>query len=140
MTQASFEYNGATITVQARTGRVEVLKGHLRRISGAWDKDVDELRSTELLTAMRYLSQTVKVDGALGFHVPLDTPTRNNLESFTDALMESPAILLDAWEKAIGEADKSANEPDLLPPAELDPAKKKTPTQKPSAKPNATGS
>lgn len=139
MTQASFQWNGATITVQSTTGRVEVLKGHLRSISGAWDESTDQLRATELITATLYLAHTVKVEGNLGFEVPITDATPERVLAFTDALLDSNVALVNAWDKAMDQANKSANDPELLPPAELDPAKKKTPPQKQSVKTNATG-
>ena len=126
MPNHSFAWNGATITVRARTGRVEVYKGHLRRIAGAYDDDVSELRASELITAMHYLAYVESVTGDLSFPVPNGEPTRKDLHAFTDALLDSPATLLDAWDKTIAEANKGGNEPDLLPPDEVPDTKKKT--------------
>ncbi len=140
MTQASFEYNGATITVQNTTGRVEVLKAHLRSISGAWDETTAPLRATELITGTLYLSHTVKVEGSLGFDVPIADATPERVRAFVDGLLDCDVALVNAWDDAITQAGQGANEPDLLPSEELTPAKKKTPTQKPSVKPSVTGS
>lgn len=128
MPNASFGWNGATVTVRARTGRVEVYKGHLRRIAGAYEDDVTELRASELLTATHYLAHVQSVTGDLGFNIPTGDPTRQALHAFTDALLDSPAALLDAWDSTIAEANEGGNEPDLLPPDAVPDTKKKTRT------------
>jgi len=100
---------------------------HLRSLCGARDEGISALRQSELLTTTLYLAHTVKVDGNLGFDVPIANPTRESILAFSDALLDTDSALIGGWDDALDSASKGSNDPDLLPPAELNPSKKKTP-------------
>lgn len=113
---ASFEYNGATVTVQRPSGFSRVRVWQLRQAlddTGDIPKDIAD-------TLCYYLANTVKVDGSLGFPVPLETPTLETLLAFIRGLGEAEESLLQLWDSTLYGLKYATNDPDLLPPEALD--------------------
>lgn len=121
---ASFTFGGATITVQKPTvmtrTRVWLLRQALREFgTGGIALDIAD-------SWCYYLSNTVSVEGSLGFPVPLGSPTHGELIAFMQGFAEADEILVDRWDKAISDLKHAANDPDLLPPEEVGEKKETT--------------
>ena len=71
------------------------------------------------------VTQTVSVEGELGFDVPPPGADADTLKAGADALLDADADLMMRWEAAIREADAPPNDPDLLPAEQLDDSQKK---------------
>ena len=134
---ATFEWNGATVTIVASTGRVAMRKIVLRQTVDVWEIE-DAFRKNEMLHATIYLAHTQSVKGDLGFPVPNGEPTAKEIEVFCAGLMAASEKLMEAWDDAIGTANK-VNDPALLPPEVVADEKKETPPSKRNDKSKETG-
>lgn len=125
MNTGTFQYNGATITVQKPTVATRVRLWQLRQAlseqgTGNVPQDVAD-------TLCFYLANTVKVEGSLSFPVPLDAPTHDQLIAFLEGFAGEDETLLTQWDNAIYRLKVATNDPDLLPPHEVDQKKEKAP-------------
>lgn len=124
MTQtAAFKFNGATVTVCKPNVATRVRVWQLRQSArehgmGGVPQDIAD-------TLIYYLANTVSVDGSLGFPVPLTAPTPDELQAFIKGFAESEEILVSLWDDAIFSVKNATNDPDLLPPHEVDEKKDK---------------
>lgn len=118
----SFEYNGAKVTVMKPNGFSRVRVWQLRQELSGMDAN---LRSAAYHFCY-YLANTTAVEGSLGFPVPCDSPSYEELITFIQGIGEADEKLLMLWDNAISDLLVATNDPDLLPPQELD-EKKETP-------------
>lgn len=114
---ATFKFNGATVEVQKPNVATRVRVWQLRQAigengMGGVPKDVAD-------TLCYYLANTVKVDGSLGFPVPLNGVTPDELLAFLQGFAGSNEKLVMAWDQAIYDLTYATNDPDLLPPNEV---------------------
>ena len=114
---ATFKYNGATVTVQKPTVATRVRVWQLRQAisehgAGGVPQDIAD-------TLCYYLANTVKVEGSLGFPVPLNSATPDELLAFLKGFAEADETLLTVWDKTLYDLKYATNDPDLLPPAEV---------------------
>lgn len=114
---ASFKYNGATVTVCKPTVATRVRVWQLRQAisehgSGGVPRDIAD-------TLTYYLANTVKVEGSLGFPVPLNSATPDELLAFLKGFAEADETLLTVWDKTLYDLKYATNDPDLLPPEEV---------------------
>lgn len=116
--EATFTFNGATVTVQKPNAGTKVKLWMLRqalRDHGTGGVPID------VANAFCYhLANTVKVEGSLGFPVPVDAPTHNQLIEFLKGYESADEELADIWDNAIYDLKYASNDPDLLPPHEID--------------------
>jgi hypothetical protein len=118
MPTVSFDHEGATITVQRPNGFSRQRKWQLSRFAiGIEDAQVQAFA----VEIAYHLANTVKVKGDLGFEVPYTDTTPAAFEAFARALGEADESLLIKWDNAIYEARVATNDPDLLPPDDVDP-------------------
>ena len=113
----SFQYNGATVTVQKPSVMTRIRIWQLRQSlaeRGAGDVPLDIADSQCF-----YLAHTVKVDGELGFPVPIETPTHEALVAFVEGFAVADEGLVTAWDNAIYGLKAATNDGDLLPPSEV---------------------
>lgn len=122
MNTASFEYNGAKVTVRKPNGFSRVKVWQLRQELAQNNAPLYELGALFCY----YLANTIAVEGSLGFPVPIESPTPAELEAFIMGLGEEDERLVSLWDEAIEQVKVATNDPDLLPPDEL-PEKKETP-------------
>lgn len=111
---ASFTFNGATITVQKPTVAARVRLWQLRQAisehgSGTVPSDIAD-------TLVYYLVNTVKVEGSLGFPVPVSSPTHADLVSFLQGFAVADEKLITLWDETLYGLKYVTNDPDLLPP------------------------
>lgn len=119
----TFTHEGVTITVQRPNGFTRQKKWKLSRLA----MDIqDEIVRDFALEVSYHLANTISVEGDLGFPVPNGNVTTESLEAFARGLGEADETLLLRWDNAIAFARIATNDPDLLPPSEIDDAKKKT--------------
>lgn len=124
----TFEYNGARITVQKPNGFSRVRVWQLRQeLIGMEDR-----RRDAAYHFCYYLANTVAIEGTLGFPVPCDSPSHDDLMAFIDGVGEAPEKLLMQWDEALSDLLVATNDPDLLPPQEL--PEKKEPPKKSNSK------
>lgn len=122
---ASFKYKNATITVQRPTVATRVRLWQLRQTireygAGRIPTDIAD-------TLLFHFVNTVKVDGDLGFPVPIGSPTHGDLVAFLQGFAFEDEKLVDLWDNAIYSAKIATNDPDLLPPEAVDEKKDKAP-------------
>lgn len=120
---AAFKFNGATITVQRPTVASRVRVWQLRQLisingSGSVPRDVAD-------TLCYYLANTIKVDGSLGFPVPLTDTTHEELAAFLTGFAEADETLVTLWDNTIHDLKHATNDPVLLPPDEVGEKKEK---------------
>lgn len=125
MLTATFQWNGATVTVQKPTVSSRVRVWQLRQAldvhgSGSVPRDIAD-------TLCYYLANTVKVDGSLGFPVPLGSVTPDELTAFLNGFAEADELLVSRWDNTIGDLKNATNDPVLLPPEEVEEKKGKAP-------------
>lgn len=125
MITATFKWNGATVEVQKPTVATRVRVWQFRQAysdhgTGSVPRDIAD-------TLCYYLANTVKVDGSLGFPVPLGSATADELLAFINGFAEADERLVDLWDKAIYSTKVATNDPDLLPPEEVAEKKGKAP-------------
>lgn len=121
----SFQYNGAKITVQKPNGFSRNKAWRFQRMLA---NHVDGMAAWEDAASMTYyLANTVAVEGNLGFPVPLENPTAEQVVAFVRNLGEADEKLILRWDYELDNLKAATNDPDLLPPAELDEKKSKTP-------------
>lgn len=120
----SFQYNGAKITVQKPNGFSRLKLWQWR---GSLPEKPDGITWSAASNFAYYLANTVAVEGQLGFAVPLENPTPDELVTFCRSLGEADENLLVQWDATLQSLTAATNDPDLLPPAELDEKKSKTP-------------
>lgn len=125
MITATFKYNGATVEVQKPTVATRVRVWQFRQAysdhgKGSVPRDIAD-------TLCYYLANTVKVDGSLGFPVPLGSATTDELIAFLNGFAEADESLINVWDKALYELKYATNDPDLLPPEEVAEKKGKAP-------------
>lgn len=124
----SFDFNGVRITVQKPNGFSRVRVWQLRQeISG-----LDAMQRSAAFHFCYYLANTIAVEGSLGFPVPCDSPSHDELMAFINGIGEADEQLLMQWDEALSELLVATNDPDLLPPHELDEKKEPPPTPKSS--------
>lgn len=122
---ATFKYNGATVEVQKPTVATRVRVWQLRQAvsehgAGGVPQDIAD-------TLCYYLANTVKVDGSLGFPVPLNGATPDELLAFIKGFAEADENLVSMWDQTIFKLKQATNDPDLLPPNEVGEKKGKAP-------------
>lgn len=120
----SFQYNGAKITVQKPNGFSRLKLWQWR---GSLPDKPEGISWENASHLCYYLVNTVAVEGHLGFSVPCDNPTPDELVTFCRNLGEAADDLLMGWDATIQSLMAATNDPDLLPPAELDEKKSKPP-------------
>ena len=125
MITATFKWNGATVEVQKPTVATRVRVWQFRQAltdhgTGSVPRDIAD-------TLCYYLANTVKVDGSLGFPVPLGSATADELIAFLNGFAEADESLINVWDKALYELKYATNDPDLLPPEEVSEKKGKAP-------------
>lgn len=113
----SFEYNGAKVTVQKPNGFSRLKVWRLRQ---ALNGNLNGMEWGDAAHFCYYLGNTLSVEGSLGFPVPCENPTPDELVTFCRALGEAEENLLIRWDNAIQDLMIATNDPDLLPPHELD--------------------
>lgn len=114
----SFSFNGATVTVQRPTVATRVKLWQFRQTitihgSGSIPRDIAD-------TLCYYLANTVNITGSLGFSVPLAAPSHEQLIAFLEAFADADETLVTAWDSAIYGLKYATNDPDLLPPDEVE--------------------
>jgi hypothetical protein len=123
--KASFEWNGAKITVQKPNGFSQTRLWRLHQLINALG--TEDIEKRDAVSMSFYLANTLSVEGNVGFPVPIADVTHNELLAFVRGLGEADAELLRVWDGAISEAMVASNDPDLLPPDELDQKKSEDP-------------
>jgi hypothetical protein len=117
MITATFKWNGATVEVQKPTVATRVRVWQFRQAltdhgTGSVPRDVAD-------TLCYYLANTVKVEGSLGFPVPLGSATADELLAFINGFADADESLINVWDKALYDLKYATNDPDLLPPEEV---------------------
>lgn len=113
----TFEFEGVAITVQSPNGFSRVKKWNIARVA----QQIEDATIRAFAMEISYhLANTVKVDGDLGFPVPLADFTADNIKAFCDGLGQADELLLLAWDNALFTARALRNDPDLLPTDEVD--------------------
>lgn len=120
---AAFKFNGATVVVQKPTVATRIRVWQFRQSisehgAGGVAQDVAD-------TLCYYLANTVSVDGSLGFPVPLNGATPDELHAFLKGFSEADENLLTVWDKTLYDLKYATNDVDLLPPHEVDEKKDK---------------
>jgi hypothetical protein len=129
MNTSSFDWNGATITVMAPNGFSRL--HHWRLIGAVQKQEIDNpLVERELRTITYYLALTTEVKGDLGFPVPLDGATGEQVVEFVLGVGTADDELVMRYENAILEAQAASNDPDLLPSEAMEKKASKAPKSK----------
>ncbi len=120
---ATFKFKGATVTVCKPTVATRIRLWQIRQAAsehgaGGVPQDIAD-------TLCYYLVNTVKVDGSLGFPVPIGSPAPDELQAFLKGFSEADESLVTLWDNAIFSVKNATNDPDLLPPQEVDEKKVK---------------
>jgi len=108
----SFEFNGGKITCQRPSG-------YSRMKLWRWKSDMSYLPDEEwnrLSPFLYYLANTTAVDGFIGFPVPYDNPTPQEMTAFCQNLGDADEKLLLRWDNTLSGLQAATNDPDLLPP------------------------
>lgn len=126
MEHLTFEHDGLKITLRPHTGRDvlwwRVIFGKLDTKASDFDFWLEAFQ-----TLVSILTQTVSVEGDLGFTLPAPSADVDTLKAAADKLLER-WDLWKRWEDALRQVDTPVNDPDLLPPERLtDGQKKATP-------------
>lgn len=124
MDTLTFEADGLKIEVRPHTGRDIIW---WRVMFGKLDAKMPDFEFwREVFNVLVcIITQTVKVDGELGFTLPPPSADLATLQDTGNKLLDR-WNLFKAWEKATTDVDAPANDPALLPPELLTDAKKKT--------------
>ena len=120
---ATFKFKGATVTVCKPTVATRVRLWQIRQAVS--EHGAEGIPQNLADTLCYYLVNTVKVDGSLGFPVPLSAPTSDELQAFLIGFAEADESLVTLWDNAIFSLKNATNDPDLLPPHEVDEKKDK---------------
>lgn len=119
MPESTFKWGDGRITVSSTTIRTRNKESYLNdllnvtALSG-WERNLG-------ISAMYYLSHINRVSGDIGFHIPIDSPTEEDLHIFLDAFSEQDENLATLLFENIKRAKVQTNDPDLLPPEDIDP-------------------
>lgn len=123
----TFSFNGADITVRARTGmdviRVRMLFRQI--VPDVSDPDYDFW----VIVAPTFVDmvQRSTVKGSLGFTWPKAGDDAEKLRKAAKALLEQDSTLFLTWEEQLSEVNEIPNDPDLRPPDMLTEEQKKIP-------------
>lgn len=122
---AAFNYKNARVTVQKPTVASRVKMWQFRQIisthgSGGVPQDIAD-------TLCYYLANVVEIAGSIGFSVPTSNITHAELIETLTAFADADELLISLWDTAIINLKYAMNDPDLLPPMELDEKKEPPP-------------
>ncbi len=123
--KASFEWNGAKITVQQHNGFSVQRQWRYNQLIR--DLGTEDIPAADAKGIAFYLSCTVACEGNPGFPVPIDSATHAELMAFIRGVGESDGKLIVLYDDTIASAKVASNDPDLLPADELSQKKEKTP-------------
>lgn len=118
MGQATFEWGDGSITVTSTTVKSRLLAQRFYRLVNA--NEGDETMQELMGSCLFYLAHVDKVEGDVGFHIPNGDTSYETLHQFVDEFLEQDERLMYKWDNAIASARNITNEPDLLPPEELE--------------------
>lgn len=74
-----------------------------------------------------YLAHTVAIEGSLGFSAVVNDPTHEELMQFIYGVGYADPELMSAYDDELARLISATNDPDLLPPEEIDEKKETTP-------------
>ncbi len=118
--EASFKWANAEITVTRTTVKTRMKINRLRRMINM-DAITNEFDSELASVGTFYLGHVDKVIGDAGFTIPNGNADEESIQLFLDGFYDQDEALMARWDNAIVEARAITNNPDLLPPEEIDP-------------------
>lgn len=113
MTDTIISYNGATVALKRATVRSELYSGIIYRKMNVSENMPDD----EFLVLMRYvifLTRT-RIEGELGFKIPIYTDTAEALQAGFEAFLDQPQAFFDAIVRPISHMDDDLEEDALTP-------------------------
>ena len=127
MPNVTITHDERELVIQGDTIGKRVKENFLRRALRV-KEHTDPLYRDTALYAVIYLSYVQS--GDIGLAVPTEDDDMATVTAFLDAFMRMDDSLLNAIDDAIVRTRVVTNDPDLLPPGEVDKSKKKTPKSK----------
>lgn len=121
----TFAWKSGNVTVQKPNGFSKQRVWRLRQTLARLD-DLKGIEYVDAATMAYYLAHTVAVEGSIGFPVPFKNPTPDEVLAFVMALGEEDDDLITLWDDTISDLKHATNDPDLLPPDEVEEKKAKT--------------
>lgn len=125
MSEQTFSYNGATITVHTQTGRdyldAQIVQVRLGAIT------MQDVRQRIYVNRFSEAYSQSTVEGELGFEWPESPVDEVQLQIAFEGWLNLPGSVMEQWLNTLELVNTPPNDPDLLPPEQVSEAKKKTP-------------
>lgn len=121
---SKFTWGDGDVYIALPTGRTRTYYFYLKSLMGVYDMPTGFDRES-YEQALYLLSRTERVDGNIGFAVPMQTDaTESSLKAFCDNLLDADETLFLLWNSAVINTRAGGNDPDLLPPEDVPDQKK----------------
>lgn len=119
----SFKWKDGEVFIKPATGWTKNLHWTLKHEAGVYDMEVGA-KQDAITSALYLLARVDRVEGNIGFPVPNGNANKESLLKFCNDLLDGSEDLFLLWNGTANATKVGGNDPALLPPHEVDDAKK----------------